>query len=97
MLRIIGQLSSGYRRRNKPIDQSKFRQFAHRVRQGIDTDTQRFNGIDALEDADFHADLMQAQRRRQPGDARADDQNSHGRTLRKVCLDAYLSHRCRPG
>ena len=82
VLRVIRQFRGRNRRRGEPVGQPKLGQFAHRVRQGIDADAEWLDGLHALEHAGIDADLMQAQRRRQAGDARADDQNGHGRSGR---------------
>ena len=61
--------------------QAEFDQFAHRMRQHVDADAERPQFGNALEDSGGNADLVQAERQRQPADAAACDENSHGTPL----------------
>ena len=53
--------------------QAELGQLAHRVRQQVDADAEPPELRRALEHAARHADLVQAERERQPADAAADD------------------------
>ena len=57
--------------------QAEFDQLAHRMRQHVDADAERSQLRHALEYARGNADLVQAERQRQPADAAAGDEYGH--------------------
>ena len=61
----------------KRVLQAEFDQFAHRMRQHVDADAERPQLGHAFEDPDGNADLVQAERQRQPANATTRDENSH--------------------
>ena len=60
--------------RIEPVVQAELDQFAHRVRQYIDADAERPQLGHAFENSGGNADLVQAERQRQPADAAAGDE-----------------------
>jgi hypothetical protein len=74
----ISKFSGAHAERVKLIQQTQLDQFAHRMRQHVDADAERLQRGDAFEYFGRHADLMQAERQRQPADAAAGDENGHG-------------------
>ena len=75
--------------------QAEFDQFAHRMRQHVDADAERFQRRHALEYFGGNADLVQAERQRQPADAAAGDENGHELFLRILPVDAVIPGRAR--
>ena len=61
--------------------QAKLDQLAHRMRQHVDADAERFQLGNTLEHADGNADLVQAERQRQSANAAAGDKDGHERAL----------------
>ena len=59
------------------VVQAELDQFAHRMRQHVDADAERPQLGHAFKDFGGNADLVQAERQRQPADAAARDENSH--------------------
>ena len=57
--------------------QAELDQLAHRMRQHVDADAERLQFRHALEHAGGNADLVQAERQRQPANAAAGDENRH--------------------
>src|SRR5712671_239293 len=73
----IREFPGAYARGIKLVEQAEFDQLAHRVRQHVDADAERLQFGDALEYFGRNADLMQAERQRQPADAAAGDEYGH--------------------
>ena len=59
------------------VVQAELDQFAHRMRQHVDADAERPQLGHAFKDFCRNADLVQAERQRQPADAATRDENSH--------------------
>src|SRR5438045_7296926 len=73
----IGELAGAHAGRFQPVEQAELDQLAHRMRQHVDADTERLQLAHALEHARGNADLVQAERQRQPANAAARDENGH--------------------
>ena len=79
---IVGQFNGRERRSRQRVVQAQFGEFPHCVWQQVDADAQCLGCEYGLEYAEFDTDLVNAQRRCQPGDSSAGDQDCcHVRTL----------------
>ena len=73
----IGELLGADGVRIERVEQAEFDQFAHRMRQHVDADAERLQLGHAFEHFGGNADLVQAERQRQPADAAACDEYGH--------------------
>ncbi len=77
VFREVGKLLGAHAGGVELVHQAELDQFAAGVRQHVDADAERLQFAHAFEDAARHADLMQAERQRQPADAAAGNENRH--------------------
>ena len=73
----IGEFPGAHARGVELVEQAEFDQFAHGMRQHVDADAERLQLGHAFEYFGGNADLVQAERQRQPADAAAGDKNRH--------------------
>ena len=73
----IGEFFGADAGRVEPVVQAELDQFAHRMRQHVDADAERPQLRHAFKNSGRYADLVQAERQRQPADTAARDENSH--------------------
>ena len=91
-LAVLGKIRKflgAHARGVEPVEQAEFDQFAHGMRQHVDADAERLQLGHALEDFGGNADLMQAERQRQPANAAAGDENRHDHALVMVGVMAW--------
>src|SRR5262249_4044725 len=74
----VGKFAGSHARGLELIEKPELDQLANGVRQHVDTDAERLELSDALEDFGRYADLMQAERQRQSADSATCDENGHG-------------------